>query len=107
MTMKPFLAATFVLASAFAPVLAIAAPLSDGMETKVAVVRTSDLNLASAEGQSTLAARITGAVNRVCGTATGSISMEERRAVTSCRAKAQNAALALARSRETTVLAQR
>jgi UrcA family protein len=107
MTIKPFFTAAFVLASALAPVLALAAPLSDGMVTKVAVVRTSDLNLASAEGQSKLAARITGAVNRVCGTATGSISLEERRAITVCRAKAHNAALALARTREETVLAQR
>ena len=107
MTIKPFFAAALTLASALAPVLAIAAPLSDAMETKVAVVHTSDLNLASPEGQSTLGARITAAVNRVCGTATGSISLDERRAITACRAKAHNSALALVKSSEERVLAQR
>lgn len=107
MATKKFLTAAFVLASALAPALAAAAPFADAMETKVAVVRTSDLNLASDEGQSTLNARITSAVNRVCGTATGSISIEERRAITQCRTKAHNSALALAKSREELVLAQR
>lgn len=107
MTHKTFFTAAFVLASALAPSLATAATASDGTETSVAVVRTSDLNLASPEGQSTLNARITGAVNRVCGTATGAISIEERRAITACRAKARNTALAVARTREGQVLAQR
>ena len=104
---KTFCTATFVLASALAPALAAAAPLSNGMETKVAVVRTSDLNLASPEGQSTLGARISAAVNRVCGSAAGSISIEERRAITVCRNKARNAALAVAKTREEQVYAQR
>lgn len=94
MPSKPFLAATFVLASALAPVLAGAAPISGAMETKVATVRISD------------DARISAAVNRACGTATGSISLEERGAITLCRAEAQNSALALAKSREERVLAQ-
>ncbi|WP_298194777.1 UrcA family protein [Novosphingobium sp.] len=106
MTNRIFFASAFVLASALAPTLATAAP-ANGMETKVAVVHTSDLNLASDEGQSTLDARITSAVNRVCGTATGSIGIEERRAIAVCRTKARNSALAVARPREDKVLAQR
>ncbi len=106
MKSKTFLTAAFVLASALAPALASAAP-ANGMETKVAVVHTSDLNLASDEGQSTLAARIASAVNRVCGTPTGSIGIEERRAISACRTKARNSALAVARTREDQVLAQR
>lgn len=107
MTNKTFLAAAFVLASAIAPTLAAAAPMSDGMETKVAVIRTSDLNLASPQGQSTLGTRISVAVNRVCGASFGSISLEERRAITKCRAKARNTALAIAKIRQDQVLAQR
>lgn len=107
MTNKTFLAAAFVLASAIAPTLAAAAPTSGGMETKVAVVRTSDLNLASPQGQATLGTRISVAVNRVCGSGIGSISIEERRAITQCRAKARNTALAIARIRKDQVLAQR
>lgn len=106
MTNKTFIAAAFVLASALAPSLA-SASTSEGTDTSVAVVRTSDLNLSSKAGQATLNARITGAVNRVCGTATGAISIEERRAITVCRAKARNSALAMARTREAQVLAQR
>jgi UrcA family protein len=107
MTNKIFLTAAFVLASALAPSLATAATTSEGTETSVAMVNTSDLNLASPQGQATLHARISGAVNRVCGTATGAMSIEERRAITVCRAKARNSALAMARSREAQVLAQR
>ncbi|GEO00878.1 hypothetical protein NSE01_27100 [Novosphingobium sediminis] len=106
MSQRSFLTAAFILASALAPSLAAAATASDGMEQSVAVVRTSDLNLASPEGQSTLNARITGAVNRVCGTATGAISIEERHAITVCRAKTRNTALAVARIREGQMLAQ-
>lgn len=106
MTHKTFFTAAFVLASALAPALAAAAPIG-GYETQVAVVRTSDLDLSSPKGQSTLNTRIASAVNRVCGSATGSISIEERRAITVCRTKARNTALAVARAREDQVLAQR
>lgn len=107
MTNKNFLAAAFVLASALAPVLAIAAPNAGAMETKVAVIRTADLNLASPQGQSTLGTRISVAVNHVCGTTVGSVSIEERRAITKCRAKARHTALAIAKIRQDQVLAQR
>ena len=105
MTSKTFLAAACVLASALAPTLASAA--TDAYETKVAVVRTGDLDLRTPEGQSALNARISGAVNRVCGTTAGSIGVEERRAITVCRAKARNAALAVAKTREDQMLAMR
>lgn len=107
MTTKTFLAAAFVLASAIAPSLASASTMVGGMETTVAVVRTADLDLGTEQGQSTLHARISGAVNQVCGTATGSLNLEERRAVTACRAKARTAALAVAGIRQDQVLAQR
>jgi UrcA family protein len=106
MTSKTFFAAACVLAAAIAPSLASAAT-TDAMETNVAVVRTSDLNLSTPQGQATLNARIAGAVSRVCGSATGAISIEERRAISVCRAKARNTALAVARTREGQVLAQR
>ncbi len=101
-----FFAAAFVLAAAVAPSLASAAT-TGAMDTQVAVVRTSDLNLATPQGQSTLNARIAGAVNRVCGSATGALSIEERRTISVCRAKARNTALAVARTREGQMLAQR
>lgn len=109
MTCKTFFfAATFVLGSAIAPSLATAATPADAMETNVALVNVADLNLASPEGQSTLNARIIGAVNRVCGAASGPISIEERRAISACRVKARSTALADARTRrEVQVLAQR
>ncbi|WP_421853282.1 UrcA family protein [Novosphingobium sp.] len=105
MTNKTIITA-FVLASALAPALATAAP-SNGMETKVAVVRTADLNLTTPEGRSTLGNRITGAVDRVCGTSIGTISLEEHRVIAGCRAKARSMALALAKIRQDQVLAQR
>ncbi len=106
MTTKTFLfAATFAFAAISAP--AFAAPAADDATINVAVVRTADLNLASDEGRSTLMGRIAGAVNRVCGTATGTISLEERIAINACRAKARNAALAAARAQNDQVLAQR
>ncbi|WP_421853279.1 UrcA family protein [Novosphingobium sp.] len=107
MTNKTFLAAAFVLASALAPALAVAAPNSGAMETKVAVVRTADLNLASPQGKSTLGTRIAFAVNQVCGAAASTVSIEERVAITKCRAKARNTALAVAKIRQDQVLAQR
>jgi UrcA family protein len=105
MTNKTFITA-FVLASALAPALATAAP-SNGMETTVAMVRTADLNLASAEGRATLGSRITGAVDRVCGAASGTVSIEERRIITACRAKARTTALAAAKVRADQTLALR
>lgn len=107
MTSKSFFAAAFVIASAMAPVLASPAMAADAAETQVAVVRTSDLNLYSPQGQSTLRARIAGAVNQVCGSAAGVLSIEERRAISVCRTKARNTALAAARTREDRMLAQR
>jgi UrcA family protein len=109
MITKTFLAATTAATVAFcafsAP--AFAAPAADDAEVSVAVVRTADLNLTSDEGQATLKARIAGAVTQVCGTNTGTISLEERLAINACRAKARNAALAAARSRNDQVLARR
>lgn len=105
MTSKTVIAA-FVLASALAPALAAAAP-SNGVETKVAVVRTADLNLASPEGRSTLGSRITGVVDRMCGTSSGTVSIKERRVIAGCRAKARSMALELARIRQDQTLAQR
>lgn len=58
MNQKRFFTAAFVLASALAPALAAAAPM-DGYATSVAVVRTSDVDLSSLHGQSTLDARNT------------------------------------------------
>lgn len=100
-------AATVALAALLAPVFANAAPVSDDATVQVAVVSTGDLNLSSDEGMATLKARIAGAVNRVCGTSTGTISLDERLAVNTCRAKARTAALAAARSYSEQVLAQR
>lgn len=106
MKSRTFFTAACVLATAIAPSLANAGT-TGAMETHVAIVRTSDLNLSSPQGQATLHARIAGAVSRVCGSATGAISMEERRAVSVCRTKARNAALAVARTRGDQQLAQR
>lgn len=115
MITKTVLAATFApapaLALAFAamvtPAFASAAPAAEDATVQVAVVTTSDLNLSTDEGQSTLKARIAGAVNRVCGTSTGTISLEERHAINACRAKARHAALAAAKARGDQMLAQR
>ena len=98
-------AATFAICAISAP--ALAAPAADDANVSVATVRTADLNLTSDEGQATLKARIAGAVNRVCGTSTGTITVQERLAINACRAKARNAAFAAARSRSDQVLAQR
>lgn len=105
MTNKTFISA-FMLASALAPALATAAP-SDGMETRVATVRTADLNLASAEGRATLGSRISGAVERVCGAGYGNVSIEERHLIAACRNKARTTALADAKLREDQTLALR
>ncbi len=99
--------ATAALTALLAPAFAFAAPAADDATVQVAVVSTGDLNLSSDEGMATLKARISGAVNHVCGTATGTISLEERLAVNNCRAKARTAALAAARSHSDQVLAQR
>lgn len=112
MNTKSFLAATFVPAVAFAalaaPAFASAAPVADDATVQVAVVSTADLNLSSNEGMATLKSRIAGAVNRVCGTSMGTISLDERIAINTCRAKARNAALAAAKSsRGDQMLAQR
>lgn len=111
MICKTFLTATFAAAFAFgaitAPAFANTAPATDDGNVSVAMVRTADLNLANADGQATLKARIAGAVNRVCGTSTGTITPQERLAINTCRAKARRAALAAAKSREDQVLAQR
>jgi UrcA family protein len=100
-------AAAISLAAMLTPAFANAAPVSDDATIQVAVVSTADLNLTTDEGQATLKARISGAVNRVCGTSTGTISLEERLAINTCRAKARNAALAAAKSHQDQVLAQR
>lgn len=111
MNTKTFLAATiaatFTFGAMAAPAFASAAPVADETTVQVAVVTTADLNLASEEGQSTLKARIAGAVNRVCGTSTGTITPQERLAINACRAKARTAALAAAKSRGDQMLAQR
>lgn len=111
MNTKTFFAATFAatiaLAATCAPALASSAPAAGDADIKVAVVRTADLNLTSDEGQLTLKDRISGAVNRVCGATTGTISLEERLAIKNCRVNAQRAALAAARSQQDQVLAQR
>lgn len=99
--------AAAALVAMLAPAFAHAAPASEEATVQVAVVSTADLNLSSDEGQATLKARISGAVNRVCGTSTGTISLEERSAINTCRAKARSAALAAVRSRQDQVLAQR
>ena len=99
--------AAVTLAALLAPALASAAPVSDEANVQVAVVRTSDLNLSSEEGMTTLMARINGAVGHVCGTPTGTISLEERLAINTCRTKARTAALAAARSHSDQRLAQR
>lgn len=111
MNTKTFFAATFAatlaLAASCTPAFASPAPAADDANIKVAVVHTADLNLASDEGQSTLKDRISGAVNRVCGAATSTISLDERLAIKNCRVNAQRAALAAARSQQDQVLAQR
>lgn len=107
MTRKTFLAATFAFAAITAPALVHAAPVANDANVSVAVVHTADLNLASDEGQATLKARISGAVSRVCGTSTGTITQQERQAINACRAKARNAALAAARSQSDQMLALR
>ena len=101
------IAATVALAALLAPALANAAPASNEATVQVAVVRTSDLNLSSDEGMTTLKARIDGAVGRVCGTSNGTISLQERLAINTCRAKARTAAMAAIRSHSDQVLAQR
>lgn len=111
MNTKTFFAATFAatiaLAATSAPAFASAAPAAGETDIQVAVVNTADLNLSSNEGQATLKARIFGAVNRVCGAPTGTISLEERLAINTCRINARRAALAAAKSQEDPVLAQR
>ncbi|MBX9885311.1 MAG: UrcA family protein [Novosphingobium sp.] len=109
MTSKTFFAATLAFAAmtAFTPAFASAAPAADEADVSATVVRTADLNLASDEGMSTLKARIAGAVNQVCGTSAGTMTVQERLAINACRAKARNAALAAARSRNDQMLAQR
>lgn len=104
-TLAATLAVTVALCATTTP--AFAAPATDDPNVNVAVVRTADLNLASDEGQTTLKARIAGAVSRVCGSATGMISHEERLAINTCRAKARRAALAAAMPHQDPVLAQR
>lgn len=101
------LAAAAALAAMMVPAFANAAPVSDEVTVQVAVVKTSDLNISKDEGMATLKARIAGAVGRVCGTATSTISLQERLAINACRAKARRAALAAARSQSEQVLAQR
>ncbi|GEO00877.1 hypothetical protein NSE01_27090 [Novosphingobium sediminis] len=101
------IATTVVLAAMLIPALAKAAPVTEDATIQVAVVSTGDLNLSSDEGMSTLKARISGAVNRVCGTSTGTISLEERIAINACRAKARTAALAAVRTHSDQMLAQR
>ncbi|WP_421853276.1 UrcA family protein [Novosphingobium sp.] len=111
MNTKTFFAATFAatiaLAATAIPTVASAAPATIDTDIKVAVVRTADLNLASDEGQATLNTRIVGAVNRVCGAPLGTISLEERVAINTCRNNARRAALAAAKSQEDQMLAQR
>ena len=107
MITKTFIAAaTLVLVSSLVPAHAAAAT-SGGYEVSVATVQTADINLSSPEGKSALKARIASAVNKVCGVSSGSIDIEERRAINACRAKARTAALASARAREEQALAQR
>ncbi|WP_298194776.1 UrcA family protein [Novosphingobium sp.] len=104
-TLAAAIAATVTFGAMTVP--AFAAPAMDDPNVNVAVVRTADLNLASEEGLTTLKARISGAVSRVCGTASGTTPLEERLAINTCRAKARRAALAAAVSQQAPVLAQR
>lgn len=100
-------AATVALAALLAPVFAFAAPAGEEATVQAAVVSTSDLNLSSEEGMATLKARITGAVDRVCGTVNATVTLEQRRAISTCRTKAHNAAMAAVRPRSDQMLAQR
>jgi len=93
--LKIMLASALITAAALKAAPALAEPRGAG--TAVSVVRTSDLNLASAAGQRQLDIRLSHAAREVCGTASES-DLGGRNDVRKCRGDVLAKARAVGRS---------
>jgi len=75
--------------------------LTRGYEASVTILQTNEINLSSPEGKSAPKVRIASAVDKVCGVSSGSIDIEERRAINACRARPCDDVVCLSRHAQT------